>query len=347
MHVTTIRGDQMPLHAIYSFLTYPKKNYQDDPLDPGAEIDVDDDNKLTRMLDGIFSNAGRDCVVPVMFTTEGTEQRNAIRSELLALVENPSLDTAAPLALRLQRSTMGTSGMGLMFICIGEEDGITRVVLSRFPADEGVVAERSEVELTIQFVEQVFLKSAHSYKAATYVANGRADELWHGHVVDRQINHGSKSVADYWIVDFLMSEFSTTAAAGTKRLAVALREAAAYSTSARVKQEITSAAHLAANLPRRAMTIAGFCENFNFSEETTQTILSKVRPPRLISERFRFDSEEFSRHLAYKQVELDNGAILTAPADKFEQVFNETTRRNRHTFSTTGEIVDQRLRKSK
>lgn len=340
-------GGTMPLQAIYSFLTYPNKNHPDAALAPGAEIAADNENKLTRMLDSIFRNAERDCVVPVMFTTEGAEQRNQVRSELLALVDDPSLDTAAPLALRLQRSTSGTSGMGLMFICLGEENDSTRVVLSRFPADEGVVAERSEAELTVQFVEQVFLKSAHSYKAATYVANGRADQLWRGHVVDRQINHGTKTVADYWIVDFLMSEFSTTAAAGTKRLAVALREAAASTTNVRVKQEITSAAQLAANLPRRAMTISGFCENFNFSEETTQTILSKVRPPRLVNERFRFDSEEFSRHLAYKQIELDNGAILTAPAERFEQVFHETTRRNQHTFTTSGEVVDQRLRKSK
>ena len=337
----------MPLQAIYSFLTYPKKHNPDDPLAPGAEIDGNIDNKLTRMLDNIFSNAEHDCVVPVMFTTEGTKQHNAIRSELLALVDNPSLSTAAPLALRLQRSTLGTSGMGLMFICLGEEDGNTRIVLSRFPADEGVVAERSEVELTVQFVEQVFLKSAHSYKAATYVANGRADQLWHGHVVDRQINHGSKAVADYWIVDFLMSEFATTAAAGTKRLAIALRGAAASTTSAQIKQEITAAAHLAPNLARRVMTISGFCEHFHFSDETTQMVLSKVRPPRLVNERFRFDSKEFGRHLAYKQVELDNGAILTAPADKFEQVFHETTRHTQHTFSTTGEIVDQRYRKSK
>lgn len=335
----------MALQAIFSYLTYPKRNNPDDPLAPGAEIPVNANNKLFRMLDGIYCNAERDCIVPVIFKTNGIEQLNPVRSEILTLIANPSLNAAEAIALRLQRSTSGTSGMGLMFICLGEENGSTRIVLSRFPADEGVVAERSEVELTVQFVEQVFLKSAHSYKAATYIANGRADQLWHGHVVDRQINHGSKDVADYWIVDFLMSEFSTTAAAGTKRLAVALRDAALSSTNIRVKQEIASGAQLAVNLPRRAMTIAEFCERFNFSAETSQCVLEKVRPPRLINESFHFDAEEFSRHLAYKQVELDNGAILTAPADKFGEIFQETERQNQHTFLTTGVIVDERLRK--
>lgn len=340
----------MPIQAIYSFLTYPKRNHPGDPLAPGTQIPVDADNKLVRMLEDIFQRAPQDCVIPIRFRADAADQVNPVRTELLALLAHPSVRSAAPLALRLQRSTIGTSGMGLMFICLGANvggGGGTRIVLSRFPADEGVVAERSEVELTVQFVEQVFLKSAHSYKAATFVANGRADQLWNGNIVDRQLNHGSKAVADYWIVDFLVAEFSTTSAAGTKRLAVALRQAIASTTNVAIKQEIAAAAQLAGNIPNRAMTISGFCERFNFSEETKAAVVASIRPPRLINDRFRFDAEEFARHLAYKQVELDNGAILTAPADRFDEVFERAQRRQQETFSTTGTVVDERLRKSK
>ena len=338
----------MPVEAIYSFLTYPKRSHPDDPLAPGAEISPDGDNKLVRMLDAIFRRAGEDCVVPIRFRADEGNQVNPVREEVLALLAGPSVETAAPLALRLQRSTAGTSGMGLMFVCIGAEAGGTRVLLSRFPADEGVVAERTDAQLTVQFVEQVFLKSAHSYKAATFVANGRADQLWHGHIVDRQLNHGSKAVADYWIVEFLVAEFLTTRAAGTKRLAVALRQAISSAGSVTVKHEIAAAAQLAPNIPEdRAMTVAGFCERFNFSEETRLAVVSSVRPARLIHDRFRFDAAEFSRHLAYKQVELDNGAILTAPAERFEQVFQKTRHLQQDRFATTGTVVDERLRKSK
>lgn len=340
----------MPIQAIYSFLTYPKRSHPDDPLAPGTQIPVEADNKLVRMLEALFQRAPQDCAIPIMFRADAADQMNPVRTELLALLAGPSVESAAPLALRLQRSTAGTSGMGLMFVCLGEDaggGGGTRVLISRFPADEGVVAERSDVALTVQFVEQVFLKSAHSYKAATFVANGRADQLWNGHIVDRQLNHGSKAVADYWIVDFLVAEFATTAAAGTKRLAVALRQAISSTTNVSIKQEIAAAAQLAGNIPNRAMTIAGFCERFNFSDETKAAVVACIRPPRLVNDRFRFDSEEFARHLAYKQIELDNGAILTAPADRFDEVFERARRRQQETFSTTGTVVDQRLRKTK
>lgn len=335
----------MALEAIYSFLTYPKKNRPNDPLEPGAAIPIQHD-KLNRMLGGIFDKAGQDCIVPIMFVSDGAQQENAVRSELIALAERRSLQTATPLAIRLQRATGGQSGMGLLFVCLGDDNGRTRIVISRFPADEGVVAERSDAALSVQFVEQVFLKSAYSYKAATYIASDRADQLWQGHVVDRQINAGNKAVADYWISDFLLSEFATTSAAGTKRLAVALRGVISTNPSIRVKHEIASAAHLAGNLPNRALTIADFCDHFHFSKETKQLVLSQVKP-QLANERFRFDAQEFARHLAYKRVELNNGAVLTAPADRFGQIFRETRHQNEHTFVTSGTIIDERFKRTK
>ncbi|NIM42845.1 MAG: hypothetical protein GTN84_15820 [Hydrogenophaga sp.] len=338
----------MAVDTIFSFLTYPRRNRPEEPLAPGVQIPIAND-KLCSMLGGVFNNAGNDCVVPVIFSSDDA-QVNPVRDELLALVARPNLRTATPLAARLQLSTSGQSGMGLLFICLGDDGGRRRVVLSRFPADEGIVAERNAAQLTVQFVEQVFLKSAYSYKAATYVATGRADQLWSGHIVDRQINAGSKAVADYWIIDFLKSDFATTAAAGTKRLANAMKDAIASVTSVEVKTQIAAAAQLAGNLPARTMSISDFCDRFGFAPETKEAVLSKVKPSRLVNERFRFDAGEFASHIKYKQVELDNGAVLTAPADRFEDVFQATQRRGhgaQHTFSTTGLVIDERLKKTK
>jgi hypothetical protein len=338
----------MALEAIYSFLTYPKRINPEDPLAPGTQIPVDEDNKLVRMLADLYARAPRDCHVPIKFRADNEDQTNPVREEVLALLADPSVDSAAPLALRLQKTTGGNSGMGLMFICLGREDDITRLLISRFPADEGVVAERREAELSVQFVEQVFLKSAHSYKAAVFLADGRPDQLWDGHIVDRQLNHGSRTVADYWIVAFLEAEEATTPALGTKRLAKALKKAIAETDNGNIKQEITAAAQLAGGIPpRRSLTISQFCERFHFSPETTAVVLKCIEPARLADDRFRFDPDEFVQHLAYRQVELDNGAILTAPANRFDEIYERQRRRNGETFSTTGEVVDQKLKKTK
>ncbi|MGE0370968.1 MAG: hypothetical protein AB7Q01_03665 [Gammaproteobacteria bacterium] len=337
----------MPVERIYSFLTYPKKNRPEEAVVSGTQIPLDD-GKLCKMLKEIFDGAGKDCNVPVMFLSEGETQENVVRSELLTLLAKPSVGTATPLANRLQGATSGTSGMGLLFICMGKDgERDTRVVISRFPADEGVVAEKSSEKLTVQFVEQVFLKSAYSYKAATYLSDGKPNQLWKGHVVDKQINHGSKAVADYWIVDFLRSEFSTTASQGTKRLAKAIKSAIQATSDIGTKAQLTSAAQLAANLPKKAMTISDFCDSFHLSEAAKQAILSNVNPARLVHEKFRFDGSEFAKHLAYKQVELDTGAVLTAPAERFDECFRSTRRKEETVFVAAGHVVDEKLKSTK
>ncbi|HQY27140.1 MAG TPA: hypothetical protein PK787_00010 [Burkholderiaceae bacterium] len=338
----------MPVKKIFSFLTYPKKNQPGEVAAvSGTQIPLDD-GKLCKMLKDIFDGSAKDCNVPVMFVSDGEKQENVVRTELLALLAKPAVATAAPLAKRLQGATSGTSGMGLLFICIGDDgESDTRLVISRFPADEGVVAEKSSEKLTVQFVEQVFLKSAYSYKSATYVLDGRPSQIWKGHVVDKQINHGSKAVADYWIVDFLLSELSTTAAQGTKRLANAMKLAIQTTSDVQIKAQITFAAQLAANLPKKAMTISDFCDSFHLSEAAKRAILSNVNPHRLVHEKFRFDVGEFSKYLAYKQVELDSGAVMTAPVERFDECFKATRRNEETVFVAAGHVVDEKLKRTK
>jgi len=337
----------MALEKIYSFLTYPKKNQPEEAIVSGTQIPLDD-GKLSKMLTDIFNAAGTDCNVPVMFVSDGEKQENAVRTEILSLLQKPSVASATPLAKRLQAATGGTSGMGLLFVCIGKDgETQTRLVISRFPADEGIVAEKKSEKLTVSFVEQVFLKSAYSYKAATYLSDGKSNQLWKGHVVDKQINHGSKAVADYWIVDFLRSEFSTTAAQGTKRLAKAIKAALQATTDIAIKTQLTSAAQLAANIPKKSMTISEFCDSFHMSGAAKEAIIAKVDPPRLVHEKFRFDVSEFSRHLAYKQVELDTGAVMTAPAEKFDDCFKPERHNDKAVFVAAGHIVDEKLKSTK
>jgi hypothetical protein len=338
----------MEIARVFSFLTYPGKNREVADV-TGAEIPIDE-GKLCRMLDGIYAQSETECNIPIMFSSDGEEQENEVRTEIRSILNTRRMDAAAHLANRLQRATGGQSGMALLFVCLGKPAD-EKIVIARFPADEGIVAEKDEGELTVQFVEQVFLKSSHAYKAVMYKGGEDGDDLWSGHAVDRQINHGAKTVADYWIVDFLKSDFKSTSAQGTKRLAVALRSAISSTNSAEVRHEISMAAQLARNINgRRVMTIGEFCDSLNLSEASKRAVLSAVNPARTLQSRFRFDHAEFARHIAYKSVELDNGAMLSAQVTKFEDCFEEVVSDDDPsviTYSTSGKIVDERLRRSK
>jgi hypothetical protein len=63
---------------------------------------------------------------------------------------------------------------------------------------------------------------------------------------------------------------------------------------------------------------------------------------------FQFDYSEFSKHLSYKSLELDNGAMLTAQVDTFDKCFiQEQIEKDEILFQTKGKIVNERLRKVK
>ena len=61
------------------------------------------------------------------------------------------------------------------------------------------------------------MKSATSYKAAMYRDGSLTAGFWTGRAIDKQINNRVAPASTYWIEEFLDSDFSTTAAAGTPR----------------------------------------------------------------------------------------------------------------------------------
>jgi hypothetical protein len=85
----------------------------------------------------------------------------------------------------------------------------------------------------------------------------------------------------------------------------------------------------------------------NLSQSVRTAIEAQVTNTTLVTDTFVLDSEEFQRHAAYASVELDQGAMLTAPADRFEECFSREAvdgQEQRYRFTTEGRIVDERLK---
>ncbi len=146
------------------------------------------------------------------------------------------------------------------------------------PTDQGVVTQERRQTLDVQFIERVFMKNAKAYKCALY-ASAIRDGLRDGWAVDKRIN-GPRELTNYWIGEFLDSELRTTAASGTKRLAVAMRQAIRDTTNAGIREELLAATrllrgqngrHLPERLAHRLRVVRG----------TVQTLVSGLPRPEL------------------------------------------------------------------
>jgi hypothetical protein len=336
----------MPLEIGHSYLVQPGKNDDRKLAVLGAKLPSS--GKLYDMLSGLYEGAISECDIGIAFRPmdDGT-QENACRSLLLDYMTARRIETGRKIASRLQEVTTHRSGLGLLFIVYGTEKIHHHLLVARFPADQGVIARESRDSLDLQFIERVFMKNAKSYKCVFYRCTSVEAGFWKGQAVDRQINEG-REISNYWISDFLDSELTTTAAAGTKRFALALRDAIRKTTDPVLHDELWTAAKIARGQAGRIGSIAKIARNLGLSTAATTVIRESLPRTELFDESFQFDQAEFDNHISYRSITLDNGAVLTAENSSFEEVFRQEAVQSsaKIRFSTEGAVVEQRVRKT-
>jgi hypothetical protein len=337
----------MELGSIHSYLVYPGRHLEEPPAINGTV--VNHSGRLFEMLKKVFESAESECPHDIAFSAdENGQQQNGCRDSILAYLKKPDMTHGRLLAKRLQAVTTHRSGLGLLFLMTGEEKSETKIVVSRFPADSGILAEEREKGLSVEFLERIFMKSATSYKAAVYSGKSFDSDFWRGKAGDKQINSAESYIASYWIREFLNSDFLTPGEAGTRRFANAVRDAMNRSGDIEVKDEIASLCRLLPGMKGKVLSAKGLLRHFQVSAKTQEGIQSSFKPERLFDERFRFVPDELTKFIAFKTVELDNGGLLTASTNRFDSVFVRElvdSATSRVKFSTEGTIVDQRFKK--
>lgn len=337
----------MPIQRIHTYLVHLGKGADTEPEIGGTSVPLS--GKLFVLLESIYSKSEQECDIDIAFRPSASgAQQNPCRDLILDYLGNCTLANGRLLATRLEEMTDGRSDFGLLFLISGEEGRDHKIIISRFPTDTAILADEKKRSLTVEFLERVFMKSATSYKAVLYRDSSFQSGFWTGKAVDRQINNRNISLSNYWIADFLESDFSLTPAAGTRRLAIALRNAAKRS-GLDVKTEIIAAVTLAGSLRGKRTSITEFEQRYTLSAEARAAIRKELKSPRLADERFQFDGDEFDALVGYRSIELDNGAMMTAQSSEFDQVFHPEVideRKREVRFSTEGRIVNQKLKKT-
>jgi hypothetical protein len=333
----------LPVLHIHTYLVHPGKGIQDARQVNGTNVPLN--GSMFNLLDGIYNRAEQECDIDIIFRSNNGVQQNDCRDLVCAYVDAPTLASGRLIADRLRSHTDRRPGLGLLFLIVGKEGREHKIVLSRFPTDSAILVEENPRSLDVEFLERVFMKNKSTYKAVMYRDSSLKAGFWEGKAIDKQTNPAGES-ADYWIADFLLSDFSVTPKQGTSRLATAFRDAMKTANTA-VKQEIVSAATLAASLPRQSISINDFIRRFNLSPTASDSIKQQLKNPRLADERFYFSAPDFTNVLAYRSMELNNGATLTAPSTQFDDVFQKEVvdkQKNEVRFTTQGTIVDDKFK---
>ena len=86
-----------------------------------------------------------ECNIEIVFVPdEQGSQNNELRDLLVRYAKSPNLSSGRLIAESLQRVTTNRSGLGLLFLMKGTcSDGRHMLVISRFPASQGITATES------------------------------------------------------------------------------------------------------------------------------------------------------------------------------------------------------------
>jgi hypothetical protein len=335
----------VPIQHIHTYLVHPGKGLEGPSTIGGVAVALN--GQVFELMRDIYSRSDQECNIEISFNQSTTgRQQNPCRDLLTDYLQNPTLVRGRHIAERLWSVTDKRSGLGLLFLVAGKEGHDHKIVISRFPADSGILAEEDQRNLTVEFLDRIFMKSTRAYKAAAYQDSSLTAGFWLGRAIDKQINDREVQLSNYWILEFLDSDFRTTAAAGTRRLAVALRGAAKRTTDVAVKSEIGAAVTLAGGLEGRKLSIREFTEQLGLSNAAKQAITNELKIPELAEQRFQFDFDEFLKQVAYRFVELDTGGMLSAEARDFDEIFQREVldvRERRVRFSTEGKVIREKL----
>jgi hypothetical protein len=335
------------ISRIYSYLVHAAKHEHVQP--PIGGVQVQHQGKLFDMLSKLDTAARSECDIDIVFdpAEDGTQQ-NDCRDALLRHLQNPGMASGRAIASRLQRVTTRRSGMALVFVITGRDQHGHRLLISRFPAETGVMAEEHGESISVEFVEKVFMKNSHTYKCAFFEGASMRAGFWDGRVVDRQMID-TRGSADYWVREFLLSALKNTAAAGTKRVAVALQAALRMTTNAAVRQELVGAAQMMRGHKGRLTSAKKLIHDLGLSSGAATAIEEAFPRPELFDATFKFDRDEFEKEILFRSEELDNGVVITAPDATFDSVVTKEskTRAGTTRFTTEGTIVSARLKKTK
>lgn len=335
----------MPIESIQTYLVHPHAP-GDDARHIGG-IDVPLTGKLFDTFNSVYEKSDVECDIDIAFVPNEGAQQNDCRDLVLAYVQNRSLELGRELANRLRRHTDKRSKQGLLVLMYGREGQDHRLVISRYPTNTGILAEENAGQLDVQFLERVFMRSAFSYKAAVF-QHASLNRFWEGRAVDKQISSRSLPTPEYWIHGFLASDFRTTSAQGTRRLAVALKKAIASVDNLELKQELISAATLARGLAGQRTSVTDFCDRYGLSDPAKQAIAANLPNIAVAEQLFALDVSVFDQEVAYRTVQLDSGVMIAASVNDFDDLINrEELADGEEKFSVTGRIVNERLRRGK
>lgn len=246
---------------------------------------------------GIRSHAVRQCIMDYCFGASATSKKASLD---LARLLSKSMDNRSPYTL-------------LMLVAYRDQkdESFRRLVMWAFPKDEPFQFTASNGKAKIKIPKDIFSRSSTFKKGSLYEGFQNDSAFLQGFVIDRQAENSWGTAADYWVSQFLDSQFSLTGTAGTRLLAKTLKITYDNLLESTDRNQITDSIRAAFASTKKRLSMHSYAKEY-LTGNAKSTFLSNT-PPETVKTKFDFDKAEFEEKVQLRVFRLDDDVVVSAP----------------------------------
>lgn len=327
----------------YASIIYPSKGASEP--EPPRTYALKTDASFRQALSEAISIAGRRPMSSIVLNMDDN-RAHPVRDAMIKLAFGQTrtpLPAMVELASRLAMSTDKRTRPALFVVTIDEDDEARRVSMYVFPEESTYALRSSAQEPTEAILEHLnsFVLESRLRKVARFAGKNIKSHFINGEIVDLQIGSGPRSVADYWVTDFLDAEFAINDYKGTSLAAAALKIAFQKADS-RGKQKIMEAAIALMADSRRAWSLRKIADEF-IPAELSDVFCSVSPNTETLTNKFMLDRDLLRDRINYRVFRLKTGVWVSSPFSEVGRTVKLEDDGKKRTLTACGVVEDERV----
>ncbi|MBN72960.1 MAG: hypothetical protein CME32_27205 [Gimesia sp.] len=279
---------------------------------------------------GIRSHTVRQSIMDYCFGASATSKKASLK---LARLLSKSMDNRSPYTLLMLVAYKGQT-----------DESFRRLVMWAFPKDEPFQFTARNGTAKIKIPKDIFSRSSSFKKGSLYEGFQNDSAFLQGYVIDRQAENSWGTAADYWVSQFLDSQFSLTGTAGTRLLARTLKLTHENLIESTDRNQITDSIRAAFTSTKQRLSMHIYANEY-LTGNAKSTFLS-YSPPETLKTKFDFDKAEFEEKVQLRVFRLDNDVVVSAPFSTINHSVKLTGKDSKK-IRVTGTIVEETVKQGR
>lgn len=338
-----VTNREWSLQRGYASVIYPSKGTS--TPEPPRTYALKTDASFRQALSVAIGIAARRPMSSVVLNMDDN-RTHPVRDAMLKLAFGQTrtpLPAMVALASRLAKFTDNRTRPALFVVTIDEADKTRRVSMYVFPEESTYALKSSAQDPTEAILEHLnsFVLESRLRKVARFVGKNIKTHFINGEVVDLQIGSGPRSVADYWVADFLDAEFAINDYKGTTLAASALK-LAFQKADPRGKQTVMEAAIALMADSRRAWSLRRIADEF-IPADLVEAFCSAAPNSETLANKFMLNKDLFRDRINYRVFQLQSGVWVSSPFSEVGRTVKLEDEGKKRVLTARGVVEDERV----